>query len=97
MFLFIYLRIIQIAGIYCRYFDDIFQASDEEIFQYARKIVIAETQAITLREYAPSVIGRKLPQYKGFNPKVNSGITTEFSHAAFRFAILCFSIVYSGC
>ncbi|XP_065062954.1 peroxinectin A-like isoform X2 [Rhopilema esculentum] len=61
------------------------KASDEEIFQHARKIVIAEMQAITLREYAPSIIGRKLPQYKGFNPKVNSGIATEFSHAAFRF------------
>jgi len=61
------------------------RATDEEIFQYARKMVIAEMQAITYREYIPSLLGRLLPRYKGYNPKIDTGIATEFSTAAFRF------------
>ena len=47
-------------------------------------MVIAEMQAITYREYIPSLLGRPLPRYKGYNPKIDTGIATEFSTAAFR-------------
>eukprot|EP00794_Sanderia_malayensis_P005388 gene5388-6061_t len=63
------------------------RATDESIFQYARKLVIAEIQAITFREYLPSLVGgtRRIPKYTGYNPKIDSTIATEFSNAAFRF------------
>jgi len=61
------------------------RASDEQIFQYARKMVIAEVQAITYREYIPSILGRPLPRYRGYNPKINTAIATEFSTATFRY------------
>ena len=48
-------------------------------------MVIAEMQAITYREYIPSLIGKMLPKYKGYNPKINTGIATEFSTATFRY------------
>ncbi|XP_065655508.1 uncharacterized protein LOC100209490 isoform X5 [Hydra vulgaris] len=60
-------------------------ASDEEIFQYARRIVIAELQSVTYREYLPAILGNALPAYNGYNDTVNSGIFNEFATAAFRF------------
>ena len=58
--------------------------TDEQLYQGARAIVIAEIQQITYNEYLPA-LGINLPQYKGYNPNVNPGITAEFSEAAFRF------------
>lgn len=62
------------------------QAADEEIFQHARRQVIAEIQAITYNEYLPAILGNKhgIPKYTGYKPEVNAGITNEFSTAAFR-------------
>nr|XP_047138701.1 peroxinectin A isoform X2 [Hydra vulgaris] len=59
-------------------------ASDEEIFQYARHIVIAELQSVTYREYLLAILGNVLPAYNGYNDTVNSGIFNEFATAAFR-------------
>lgn len=59
--------------------------NDEQIYQSARKTVIAEVQAITWREFLPALIGADaLRPYAGYNPQVNAGLATEFSTAAFR-------------
>lgn len=62
------------------------QAKDEEVFQYARKIVIAELQAITYREYLPALLGgtKYLPAYKGYDDTINVGVTNTMATAAFR-------------
>ena len=59
---------------------------DEQLFQDARKINIAEFQSIVYNEWIPDVLGRHaLAPYKGYNPNVNATIATEFSTVAFRF------------
>jgi hypothetical protein len=57
--------------------------SDEDKFQIARRVVIAEEQYITYQEWLPAM-GVSLPQYKGYNPNVNAAITNEFATAAYR-------------
>ncbi|XP_034116256.1 chorion peroxidase [Drosophila albomicans] len=70
-------------------------ATDEWLYQEARRIVIAELQHITYNEYLPAVIGpqqmkrfRLVPRNQGYstdyNVDVNPAITNEFSGAAFR-------------
>ncbi len=60
--------------------------SDEQIFQAARKIVIAEVQSITYNQWLPSLLGPgAVGRYQGYDPKVNPDISNEFSTAAFRF------------
>jgi hypothetical protein len=60
--------------------------SDEQLFQAARRVVIAELQAITFNEFLPALLGSQAPgPYQGYNPNVNPTISTEFSTAAFRF------------
>jgi peroxidase len=58
--------------------------TDEQIYQQARRLVIAEMQAITYNEFLPALLGHALPAYRGYNPQVNPGIANEFSTAAFR-------------
>jgi hypothetical protein len=59
--------------------------TDEQIFQLARRIVVAEVQAVTFNEFLPALLGpNALRPYSGYNPNVNTGIATEFSTAAFR-------------
>ena len=59
--------------------------SDEEIYQRARKIVIAEIQAITYQEFIPAFMGSgMLRPDSGYDPNVNAGINQAFSTAAFR-------------
>jgi len=60
--------------------------TDEELYQYARRIVIAELQKITYEEFLPSLLGNGvIPRYRGYDADVDPGIATEFSTAAYRF------------
>src|SRR5262249_32390886 len=60
--------------------------TDEQLYQEARKINIAQYQNIVYTQYLPDLIGRNaLPAYTGYNPNVNPAIATEFSTVAFRF------------
>lgn len=59
--------------------------TDEQVFQKARRVVIAELQAITFNEFLPALLGPTAPRpFAGYNPNVNPGIANEFSTAAFR-------------
>ena len=59
--------------------------NDEQIFQRARRIVVAELQVVTYNEFLPALLGpNALRPYAGYNPNVNSGIANEFSTAAYR-------------
>lgn len=61
------------------------QLSGEEIYQKARALVGAQLQVITYQEFLPILLGRNgVPNYKGYDPEVNSGISNLFSTAAFR-------------
>jgi peroxidase len=60
--------------------------TDEQLFQEARKLNIAQYQSIIYNEWIPAVFGQNaLPSYKGYNPNVNASIADEFSTVAFRF------------
>ncbi|XP_017047162.1 chorion peroxidase [Drosophila ficusphila] len=70
-------------------------ASDEWLFQEARRIVVAEVQHITYNEFLPIIIGPQqmkrfglVPLHQGYshdyNVDVNPSITNEFSGAAYR-------------
>jgi peroxidase len=60
--------------------------TDEQLYQGARQIVIAEIQSITFNEFLPALLGTgAISPYAGYNPTVNPGITPEFSEAAYRF------------
>uniref|UniRef100_A0A3B4H2Q2 NAD(P)H oxidase (H2O2-forming) n=1 Tax=Pundamilia nyererei TaxID=303518 RepID=A0A3B4H2Q2_9CICH len=62
--------------------------SDEELFQNARKTVVATFQNIALYEWLPAYLnGKKLPPYPGYQKFVDPGISPEFQAAAIRFGI----------
>ena len=70
---------------------------DEEIFQIARKILIAEMQNVIYAEYLPVVLGKQamrkynleLPKkhtdFSKYNSNVDPSITNSFATAAYRF------------
>jgi hypothetical protein len=55
----------------------------EERFQIARRVVGAEQQFITYREFLPAV-GVKLQSYRGYDPSVNPSLGNEFATVAYR-------------
>ncbi|MBO0870493.1 MAG: DUF3152 domain-containing protein [Micromonosporaceae bacterium] len=57
--------------------------SNEDKFQIARRIVIAEQQFITYNEFLPAM-GVPLPQYRGYNPGVKTSLTQEFATVGYR-------------
>jgi hypothetical protein len=60
--------------------------SDEQLYQEARKLNIAEYQQIIYQAYLPDLLGSNaLSSYKGYNSSVDPSIATEFSTVAFRF------------
>lgn len=60
--------------------------SDEDVFQRARRIVVASIQNIIMYEYLPALLETiAIPTYKGYNPDVHPGISHMFQAAAFRF------------
>ncbi len=59
--------------------------TDEQVYQRARRLVIAEIQVVTYREFLPALLGpNPLRRYTGYSPDVNAGMATEFTTAAFR-------------
>jgi hypothetical protein len=60
--------------------------SDEQLYQEARKLNIAQYQAIIYNAYLPDLLGpNAMRGYTGYNPSVDPSIATEFSTVAFRF------------
>jgi hypothetical protein len=59
--------------------------TDEQLYQGARQIVIAELQNITFNEFLPALFGPNvLTPYSGYKPNANPSIAAEFSVAAYR-------------
>ena len=62
-------------------------ATDEDIYQLARRIVGAEIQKITYEEFLPILLGPLAPNPEAYayDNAVDTRIANEFSTAAFRF------------
>jgi hypothetical protein len=57
--------------------------TDEQKFQIARRVVIAEQQYVTYNEFLPAM-GVQLPAYAGYNPAVNANLSNEFATVGYR-------------
>ncbi|KAK1339018.1 hypothetical protein QTO34_019687 [Cnephaeus nilssonii] len=58
---------------------------DEELFQHARKRVIATYQNIALYEWLPSFLQTTPPEYTGYRPFLDPSISPEFLAASEQF------------
>lgn len=56
----------------------------DQLFNMAKAITTAEYQNIVYKEFLPILIGGVLGPYPGYNPRISSQVTQEFSTAAFR-------------
>ncbi|XP_044774342.1 dual oxidase 2 isoform X1 [Neomonachus schauinslandi] len=61
------------------------QWGDEELFQHARKRVIATYQNIVLYEWLPSFLQKTPPKYAGYSPFLDPSISPEFLVASEQF------------
>ncbi|MDB5334067.1 MAG: heme peroxidase [Phycisphaerales bacterium] len=60
--------------------------TDEQLYQEARKLNIAQYQSNVYNGWIPAVLGgNALPAYSGYKPGVNATISNEFATVAFRF------------
>jgi hypothetical protein len=57
--------------------------TEEQKFQIARRVVIAEQQYITYTEFLPAM-GVRLPRYRGYDPRVNASLSNEFATVGYR-------------
>jgi len=57
--------------------------SQQDKFQIARAVVIAEQQFITYNEFLPA-IGVSLPAYQGYDPSVDPSLSHEFATVGYR-------------
>lgn len=60
-------------------------ASDEDIYQHARRIVSGIVQSITYKEFLPATIGDWAPEITQYDSSVDATLSNEFATAAFRF------------
>ena len=62
------------------------QKRDDEIFECARRRVIAELQKITFYDFLPLLLGDRTPEaYQQYDPAINPSISNEFATASYRF------------
>ncbi|XP_030313149.1 dual oxidase 2 [Calypte anna] len=59
--------------------------SDEDLFQHARKWVIATFQSIVLYEWLPTLLGTSVPEYQGYQQHLDPSLSPEFMAAAWQF------------
>lgn len=59
--------------------------SDEDIFQKARRYVIASLQNVIMYEYLPAFLASEIPPYEGYKQDIHPGVGHIFQAAAFRF------------
>lgn len=57
--------------------------SQEEKFQIARRVVIAEQQFVTYNEFLPA-IGVNLSPYRGYKSNINTALSNEFATVGYR-------------
>uniref|UniRef100_T1J5V9 Peroxidase n=1 Tax=Strigamia maritima TaxID=126957 RepID=T1J5V9_STRMM len=69
---------------------------DERLYQETRKIIIAQFQHVSYKEYLPLVIGQRAVKkyrvtlerhgyYEGYDPHINSAVFNVFATTAYRF------------
>ena len=59
--------------------------TDEQLYQRARQINIAQYQAIVYNEYLPTILGNDaLNEYTGYDSTINPSIDRSFASAGFR-------------